>query len=220
MTNWEILERKQDFGLKNCSFHTICSRIKEVEVDPYASPKGGQPPYRSQKHNSDSQTPANSEVIMGIKKLKTFCQKHKTSNCYKLITNAVFFIQEVMAHWWDLAEDKDSIATHPLKILQPHKPVKCGMSCHLLFSAIPKNVDGTPLYKGKGNPVGFTNSEEECRTINRCGSIFSRQNMPEASRRNLTPKVMTGHLTAGKKMVLLSQDKNPCLIRACKLKSF
>jgi len=87
------------------------------------------------------------------------------------------------------------------------------MSCTCYFSKHTKNVRWASLVQGKGNWIHQTVREEMPVTINRCGSIFLVEDMPESSRRNLLQGDDWAILYAVRRWFVDHRTK-PCSIRA------
>ena len=122
-----------------------------------ASPKGGQPPIDPSSEGADFQTDATRRFNDDEE------TKDKLSNTIKLDTvdqadyDAIFY-PGGHGPLWDLAEDKNSIALIEA-FYNNDKPVAAVCHAPAVFKNT-KNVDGTPLVKGK-KVTGFTNTEED-----------------------------------------------------------
>lgn len=122
-----------------------------------ASPKGGHPPIDPSSEGADFQTDATRRFNDDEE------TKDKLSNTIKLDTvdqadyDAIFY-PGGHGPLWDLAEDKNSIALIEA-FYNNDKPVAAVCHAPAVFKNT-KNVDGTPLVKGK-KVTGFTNSEED-----------------------------------------------------------
>lgn len=122
-----------------------------------ASPKGGHPPIDPSSEGADFQTDATRRFNDDEE------TKDKLSNTIKLDTvdqadyDAIFY-PGGHGPLWDLAEDKNSIALIEA-FYNNDKPVAAVCHAPAVFKNT-KNVDGTPLVKGK-KVTGFTNTEED-----------------------------------------------------------
>jgi putative intracellular protease/amidase len=122
-----------------------------------SSPKGGQPPIDPKSASLDFQTPATVRFNNDKKTQEKLSKTIKLEIVNETDYDAVFY-PGGHGPLWDLAEDKNSIALIEA-FYKKNKPV--GAVCHApaIFKNT-KNIDGTPLVKGK-KVTGFTNTEEE-----------------------------------------------------------
>lgn len=122
-----------------------------------ASPKGGQPPLDPKSDEPDSQTDETRRFHADSAAQAVLASTVKLDTVDQAAFDAVFY-PGGHGPLWDLANDKHSISLIE-QTLQAGKPV--ALVCHApgVLRDV-KNVDGTPLVKGK-KVTGFTNSEEE-----------------------------------------------------------
>ncbi len=122
-----------------------------------ASPLGGQPPLDPKSDDPSAQTAATTRFKSDVEGMALLASTAKLATLNVAEFDAVFY-PGGHGPLWDLAEDKQSIALIEAMIAAG-KPVAA--VCHapgVLRHA--RNVDGTPLVKGK-RVTGFTNTEEE-----------------------------------------------------------
>ncbi|EDP95058.1 ThiJ/PfpI [Kordia algicida OT-1] len=122
-----------------------------------ASPKGGQPPIDPKSEGEDAQTPATKRFNDDKETQKLLANTLKLATVNEADYDAIFY-PGGHGPLWDLSEDPNSI-----KLIEAfynnNKPV--ASVCHApAVLKNTKNLDGTPLVKGK-NVTGFSNSEEE-----------------------------------------------------------
>lgn len=122
-----------------------------------ASPKGGQPPLDPKSDEPDSQTDETRRFHADSAAQAALASTVRLDTVNQETFDAVFY-PGGHGPLWDLANDKHSISLIE-QTLQAGKPV--ALVCHApgVLRDV-KNVDGTPLVKGK-KVTGFTNSEEE-----------------------------------------------------------
>ncbi|QCA06307.1 type 1 glutamine amidotransferase domain-containing protein [Pantoea vagans] len=122
-----------------------------------ASPKGGQPPLDPKSDEPDSQTDETRRFHADSAAQTALASTVRLDTVNQETFDAVFY-PGGHGPLWDLANDKHSISLIE-QTLQAGKPV--ALVCHApgVLRDV-KNVDGTPLVKGK-KVTGFTNSEEE-----------------------------------------------------------
>lgn len=122
-----------------------------------ASPKGGQPPLDPKSDEPDSQTDETRRFHADSAAQAVLASTVRLDTVNQEAFDAVFY-PGGHGPLWDLANDKYSISLIE-QTLQAGKPV--ALVCHApgVLRDV-KNVDGTPLVKGK-KVTGFTNSEEE-----------------------------------------------------------
>jgi putative intracellular protease/amidase len=122
-----------------------------------ASPKGGQPPIDPKSNEPDFQTPATIRFNEDTETQELISQTLKLEMVNQADYDAVFY-PGGHGPLWDLAEDKHSIALIE-DFFNNNKTVAAVCHAPAIFKNT-KNIDGTPLVKGK-KVTGFTNSEEE-----------------------------------------------------------
>ncbi len=122
-----------------------------------ASPLGGQPPLDPKSDDPSAQIAATTRFKADVESIALLASTAKLATLNVADFDAVFY-PGGHGPLWDLAEDKPSIALIEAMIAAG-KPVAA--VCHapgVLRHA--RNVDGTPLVKGK-RVTGFTNTEED-----------------------------------------------------------
>lgn len=121
-----------------------------------ASPMGGQPPLDPKSNEPDFQTDATHRFEADVEAKSALASTMALSSVNYEDFDAIFY-PGGHGPLWDLAEDKDSIALIT-NALSQNKPV--ALVCHApgVLRHV-KNIDGTPLVKGK-KVTGFTNTEE------------------------------------------------------------
>ena len=129
---------------------------KGVEIT-LASPKGGQPPIDPKSATKDSETPATIRFNGDPETQNILSKTHKLESIKSSDYDAVFY-PGGHGPLWDLAEDKKSIALIE-DFIQNNKIVSAVCHAPSIFKHT-KNIDGSPLVKGK-KVTGFSNSEEE-----------------------------------------------------------
>lgn len=122
-----------------------------------ASPKGGQPPIDPKSTDESAQTEATKRFYADKETQVLLANTIKLSTVNEADYDAIFY-PGGHGPLWDLAEDPNSI-----KLIEAfynnNKPVAAVCHAPAVLKST-RNVDGTPLVKGK-NVTGFTNSEEE-----------------------------------------------------------
>ncbi|MEM6721088.1 MAG: type 1 glutamine amidotransferase domain-containing protein [Bacteroidota bacterium] len=121
-----------------------------------ASPKGGQPPIDPKSNDEAFQTPATKRFDTDAETKQLLANTLKLAAVNEADYDAVFY-PGGHGPLWDLSEDTNSIKLIE-SFYKNNKPVAA--VCHapaVLKNA--KNVDGTPLVKGK-KVTGFSNTEE------------------------------------------------------------
>ena len=121
-----------------------------------ASPKGGQPPIDPKSELPDFQTPATVRFNADKETQTKLSQTLELVKVNAADYDAVFY-PGGHGPLWDLAEDKNSIALIEA-FYSSNKPISAVCHAPAIFKHV-KNIDGTPLVKGK-KITGFTNTEE------------------------------------------------------------
>lgn len=122
-----------------------------------ASPLGGQPPLDPKSDDPSAQTAATTRFKSDVEGLALLASTAKLATLNVADFDAVFY-PGGHGPLWDLAEDRQSIALIE-SMIAAGKPVAAVCHAPGVFRHA-RNVDGTPLVKGK-RVTGFTNSEED-----------------------------------------------------------
>lgn len=147
---------KTGFWIEEFAAPYYLLKDKGVEIT-IASPKGGQPPIDPNSETEDAQTTATERYNNDKETQKILANTVKLETVDQAGFDAVFY-PGGHGPLWDLSEDKNSIALIE-SFYKNNKPVAAVCHAPAVFKNT-KNVDGTPLVKGK-KVTGFTNSEEE-----------------------------------------------------------
>ncbi len=147
---------KTGFWIEEFATPYYLLKDKGVQIT-LASPKGGQPPIDPKSASPDSQTPSTIRFNEDKETQEILSKTLKLESIKQDDYDAVFY-PGGHGPLWDLAEDQNSIALIEA-FYKNNKPVSAVCHAPGIFKHT-KNVDGTPLVRGK-KVTGFTNSEEE-----------------------------------------------------------